>query len=96
MALKSDAKFDLLLGKWHEKFDKFSPQHSKVSKLELWWHPFAQSRKCLKLKTYREVMCHDNEEWYKNWRGIDLSFQNWHEDLTNFDSSTQKSKKIAL
>ena len=23
-------------GKWHEKFCKFSPEHSKVSKLELW------------------------------------------------------------
>ena len=28
-------KTDLLLGKWHEEFDKFSPEHSKVSKLEL-------------------------------------------------------------
>ena len=25
-------------------------------------------------------MCHDNEEWCKIWRGIDLSFQNWHEE----------------
>ena len=23
--------------KWHEKFGKFSPEHSKVSKLGLWW-----------------------------------------------------------
>ena len=29
-------KTDLLLGKWHEEFCKFSPEHSKVSKLELW------------------------------------------------------------
>ena len=28
---------------------------------------------------YSGVMCHDNEEWYKNWRGTDLSFQNWRE-----------------
>ena len=29
-------KTELLLGKWHEEFCKFSPEHSKVSKLELW------------------------------------------------------------
>ena len=28
-------KTGLLLGKWHEEFGKFSPEHSKVSKLEL-------------------------------------------------------------
>ena len=26
------------------------------------------------LHIYRGVICHDNEEWYKNWREIDLSF----------------------
>ena len=30
-------KTDLWLGKWHEDFGKFSPEHSKVSKLEFWW-----------------------------------------------------------
>ena len=35
------------------------------------------------LKISRGVMCHDNEEWYKMWRGIDLSIQNWHEDFRN-------------
>ena len=56
MTLKSDAKFekkktkkktDLLLGKWHVGFGRFSQEHSKVSKLELWWDPLAQSRKCM-------------------------------------------------
>ena len=27
---------------------------------------------------------HDNEEWYKNWRGTDLSFYNWHEEFHKF------------
>ena len=26
-------------------------------------------------------MCHDNEKLSKNWRGIDLSVQNWHEEI---------------
>ena len=34
-------------GKWYEEFGKFSPEHSKVLKLELWWDPFVQSRKCM-------------------------------------------------
>ena len=56
---------------------------------------------CLKLemyelKIYRGVMCHDNEEWCKIWRGIDLSVQIWHEEFDNFDPSTQKSQKFAL
>ena len=29
-------------------------------------------------------MCHENEEWCKIWRGIDLSFQNWHEKFDEF------------
>ena len=52
MTLKSDAKFEkkaeLLLGN--------SPEHSKVSKLELWWVPFTQSRKCMTLK-FTEELC---------------------------------------
>ena len=33
-------KTDLCFQKWHEEFGKFSPEHLKVSKLGLWWHPF--------------------------------------------------------
>ena len=33
---KISRKTDLLLGKWHDEFCKFPPEHSKVSKLELW------------------------------------------------------------
>ena len=29
-------------------------------------------------------MCHDNEEWCKIWRGIDLSVQNWHKEFDKF------------
>ena len=60
MTLKSDAKFeektDLLLGKLHEEFCKFSLEHWKVSKLELWRDHFDQSRKCMTLK-FTEESC---------------------------------------
>ena len=36
------------------------------------------------LKNYRGLMCHDNEEWCKNWGGSDLSVQNWHEEFDEF------------
>ena len=37
-------------------------------------------------------MCHDNEEWWKNWRGIDLSVQYWHEE---FDELWPEHSKIS-
>ena len=48
-------KTDLPFGKWHEEYRKFSPEHSKVSKLVLWWDPFIQSRKCMSLKITEEL-----------------------------------------
>ena len=33
------------------------------------------------LKKYRGVIFYETEEGYKIWRGIDLSFQNWHKEF---------------
>ena len=41
---------------WHEKFGKFLSEHSKVSKLGLWWGLFTQYRKCMSLK-FTEELC---------------------------------------
>ena len=46
------------------------------------------------LKIYRGVMCHDNEEWSKNWRGIDLSVRNWREEFGEFWPEQSKIIKI--
>ena len=99
MTLESDAKFEenLICGlkNDNEEFGKFSPEHSKVSKLELWWGPFIQSRKCMSLKFTEElwlmIMKNDakfEEEWTYHLK-IDMR------DLTYFDLSTWKSKKSA-
>ena len=92
-------KTDLWFQKWHEKFGKFSPEHSKFSKLVFWWDLFRAIEilkigflmgsfypkwKMYDLEIYREVMCHDNEEWCRIWIGIDLSIQNWHEKFDEF------------
>ena len=39
-------------------------------------------------------MCHENEEWCKIWRWIDLSFQNWHEEFNEFCPEHLKASKI--
>ena len=41
-------------------------------------------------------MCHGNEEWSKIWRGIDLSFQNWHEEFDKFWPKYLKVSKIFI
>ena len=56
---------------------------------------------CLKLKMYefkiyRGVMCHENEEWCKNWKGINLPVQNWHKKFDEFWSEHSKISKNCI
>ena len=46
------------------------------------------------LKVYRGVVCHDNEEWCKIWRGIDLPVQHWYEESDKFWHEHLKISKI--
>ena len=67
--------------------------------LESLWIGTLMASFCLKfemyeLKIYRGVMCHENEEWCKNWRAIDLSVQNWHEEFDKFLPEHSKISKI--
>ena len=55
---------------------------------------FCLKLKINELKIYSGVMCHDNEGWYKNWRGIDLSVQNLHEEFDKFWPEHSKNSKI--
>ena len=55
---------------------------------------FCPKLKLFELKTYRGVICHKNEEWCKNWRGIDFSVQNWHEQFDEFCFKHSKISKI--
>ena len=75
-------KTDLLFQKWHQ-FGKFWPEHSKFTKFLLWLFFCGRYVTCYQ-KKYRGVIFHDNEDWCKIWRGIDLSFQNWHEEFEEF------------
>ena len=39
-------------------------------------------------------MCHENEEWSKNWRGINFSVQNWHDQFEEFWPEHSKISNI--
>ena len=47
------------------------------------------------LKIYRGFLCHDNEEWCKIWKEIDL-FKIGMRHFTDFDPSAWKSQPFAL
>ena len=87
---------DLSFQNWHKEFGKFWPEHSRVSKMFTLMGSFWANYIFFELKKYRGVTFHETEEGYKIWRGIDMSFQNWHWSFTNFDLTTRKSKNFSL
>ena len=83
-----------LFQNWHKEFDKFWPEHSKVSKIFTLMGSFWAKYILLELKKYREVIFHETEEWYKIWRGMGLLFQNWHKEFDRFWPEHSKDSKI--
>ena len=88
-------KTDLLFQKWHE-FGDFWPKHSKASKICIFIGFYCPKYLKFDLKMYGRVIFHDTEQWYKIWRGIDLSFQNWHEKFEKIWLGTRKPRKFSL
>ena len=89
-------KTDLWFEKRLEKFGKFSPEHLKVSKLGLWWDTFVQSRKGMTLKLAEKLCFMTMKNNAKFEEESTCHFKSDMRNLTNFDWSTGKSKKIAL
>ena len=89
-------KTDLWFEKRHEKFSKYLPEHLKVLKLGFWWDPFVQSRKGETLKFTEELCVMTIKNNAKFEEELTCRFKTAMMNLTNFDSSTWKSKKIAL
>ena len=87
MTMKNDAKFGGELT-CRFKIDmrnwQFWLEQLKISKIFTLMCSFRAKYILVELKKYRGVIFHDIEEWYKMWRGIDLSFQNWHEEFDRF------------
>ena len=63
-------KTNLWFEKWYGELGKFSPEHSKVSVLRLWWGPYVQSRECMSLKLTKEL-------WQWQWRMMQNFKRNW-------------------
>ena len=73
---------------------KISTRVLESFKIGTFMASFCPKLKMYKLKIYRGVMFHDNEEWYKNQRRIDLSVQNWLEEFGEFSFEHLKILKI--
>ena len=69
-------------------FGKFSPEHSKVSKLGLLWDPLIQSRKFLSLKYTEELCVMTIKNYAKFKEELTCHFKIDMMNLTNFDLST--------
>ena len=85
---------DLSFRNWHKEFDKFWPEHSKVSKIFTLMGSFWANYIFFELKKYRGVIFHETEEGFKIWREIDLSFPNWHKEFDKFWCDHSKVSKI--
>ena len=68
----------------------------KVSKLGLSLGPFIKSRKCMSLKFTGKLCVMTMKNNAKFEENLTFKFKIDINNLTNFDSSTQKSKKFAL
>ena len=67
-----------------------------MSKLELGWDAFVQSRKRMILKFTEELCIMAMRNNAKFEEELTCNFKTYMRNLTNFDSSTRKTKKIAL
>ena len=83
---------DLSFQNWQNEFYKIWPEHSKVSKIYILMGSFWANYVLFELRRYRGIIFHETEERYKIWRGIDLSFQNWHKE---FDKIWPKHSKVS-
>ena len=87
MTLKSHAKFEEKLTCGLENdMRNLANFHQNTWKCQNWYfHGILLSKvENAWATTYRGVISNDTEEWWKIWRGIDLSFQNWHKEFDKF------------
>ena len=105
MTMKNDEKseeqltwgIEELSGKnWCEEFDKFWPDHSKISKICTLMGCFWPKYIIFELKKYRCVIFHDISEWWKIWRKTDFWFGKWHEEFGKFSPEHREVSNLGL
>ena len=94
MTLKSHVRFEENLLVVLKMICKFSPGHSKISKICTLMSCFWPKYKIFKLKKYRGVMFHGTEYWCNIWRKTNLCFQKWLEEFCKF--SPEQVWKLGL
>ena len=82
--------------KWHEEFAKCSPEHLKALTFGLWWGPFIERRECMSLKFTGELFVMTMKKDTKIEEEFTSQFNTDMRNLTNLDSTIQKSQKFAL
>ena len=80
----------------HKEFDRFWPEHSKVSKIFTLMCSFWAKYIMFEPKKYRGVIFDDIEEWYKIWRKTDWWFEKWHEKFGKFSPEHLGVSKLGL
>ena len=81
---------------WHKEFDKFWPEYSRVSRIFTLIISFWPKYILFDLKKYRGVVFHETEEGYNILRGIDLLFQNRHQEFDKFWTEHSKVSKTFI
>ena len=84
-------EIDLSFQNWHEEFDEFSNLNFHFIMCSFWAKYIL-----FELKKYRRVIFHETEEGYKIWRGIYLSFENWHKKFDKIWPEHSKVSKIFI
>ena len=84
--IMQNLKRNWLVQNWHEEFDGFWSEHSKISKICTLMGCFWSKGLMFELKKYIGVMFHGSEDWCKIWRKTDFAFQT---DISKF-SQTEK------
>ena len=81
---------------WHKGLAKFWTERSKVSRIFTLMGSLWAKYILFELKKYRGIIFHETEKGYKIWRGIDLSFQNWHKEFDKIWPEHSKVSKIFI
>ena len=81
---------------WHKEFVKFWQERSKVSKIFISMGSFWAKYLLFELTKYRGIIFREPEEWYKIWKGIELSFQNWHKEFDKIWPVYSKISKMFM
>ena len=93
---KNFGGIDLSVQNWHKGFDKFWPEHSKISKICTLMGCFWPRYIMFELKKYREVTFDGTKDWCKIWRKTGLCFGKWQGIWQVFTRAHSKSAKLGL